>query len=201
VRFVQPTWLQAGQNHADIADYLYVYAVRYGPTNPRTFSTHNVRGAGGGQIVLLRVAKSADPMRKENYEYFAGTDEGGGASWTKNPAGLKAVFTNPDGVGWTVSATYVKSLGRYLLITEHEQSQRGRLGIFESSTPHGPWRTVFYGTLTDGRGRVPPRAFFANFVPNAFADDGRRFTLSFTGIDALDSLNLVDGRFTLGSPE
>ncbi len=149
--------------------------------------------------MLLRVPKSADPMRKENYEYFAGTDGGGKASWTKSPAGLKAVLTDPNGVGWTVSATYVKSLDRFFLITEHEQSQRGKLGVFESSTPHGPWRTVFYDTLTDGRGRVPPRAFFANFVPNAFADGGRRFTLSFTGIDALDSLNLADGRFTLGS--
>lgn len=199
VHLVQPTWLQAGRDHADINDYLHVYAVRHAPTNANTFSTHRSR-AGGGQIVLLRVPKSADPMRKDNYEYFAGAGNNGAATWTKNPAGLQAVFSNPAGVGWTVSATYVKELNRYFLITEHDVSQRGNIGIFESPNPHGPWRTVFYGQLTDGTARVPLRAFFANFVPSAFADGGRRFTLSFTGIEELDALNLVDGRFTIGTP-
>ena len=109
----------------------------------------------------------------------------------------RAVLANPEGVGWTVSATYVKSLGRYLVATEHGASQRGRISIFESENPQGPWRTVFYGELTDRSPRVPLTAFFANFLPNGFGDGGRRFTLAFTGKDANDSLNLVDGRFTL----
>ena len=96
-----------------------------------------------------------------------------------------------------MSATYIKALGRYMLMTEHGQSFAGRLGLFEAKAPRGPWRTVFYGTLTDGTTRVPAKSFFFNFLPNGWRDSGKRFTLAFTGVQVLDALNLVDGRLTL----
>lgn len=196
VHLVEPTFLQAGQDYADISDYLYMYAIRHAPTNSNTFSIHRSSN-GGGQIMLMRVRKSADPMQRDSYEFFAGTGSNNAARWSRNIGDARAAISDPKGVGWTVSATYVKSLKRYFVITEHEVSQRGRMSIFESPNPHGPWRTVFYDELTDGSSRVPLTAFFANFLPNGFSDGGRRFTLSFTGIMANDALNLVDGRFTL----
>jgi hypothetical protein len=195
VPLIEPTFLQAGRDHADLDDFLYVYAPRRAPV---TLAYHDVqRGARGGEVVLMRVPEAGDPMRREDYEYFAGADAGGDATWTRDPARARPAFADPSGVGWTVSAAYVGELGRYLLITEHARSKRGLLGIFEAERPWGPWRTAFYGALTDGTARVPATAFFANVVPGSAADGGRRLTLAFTGVFANDALNLVDVRLTL----
>lgn len=193
VPVVQPTFLQAGQNHADL-DHHYIYAIRHAPVETR-LGIH--RSAEGGQLMLMRAAKGSDLLLRENYEYFAGRNTDGEPIWTGNPARQQPVFTDPAGVGWTVSAAFVAELGRYLLITEHARSFASEFGIFESREPTGPWRTVFYDTLSAGTARVPAKGFFANFLPNGWSPDGRRFTLAFTGIEELDSLNLVDGTLAL----
>ena len=100
-------------------------------------------------------------------------------------------------VGWNTSGIYVKALGRYLLITQHEDRSAGKLGVFEAPNAWGPWSTVWYGTLANAAKGVPATSFFAAFLANSFTQGGTRFTFTFTGNDALDSFNAVDGRFTL----
>ena len=52
------------------------------------------------------------------------------------------MFENSQGVGWTVSVSYNAGLKRYILCTEHEQSFKGNLGIYDAPEPWGPWTTV-----------------------------------------------------------
>lgn len=43
-----------------------------------------------------------------------------------------------------MSVSYNAGLKRYLLITEHTETHRGNMGIFDAPHPWGPWTTVCY---------------------------------------------------------
>lgn len=175
---VLPTFLQAGRN-MEQSDQVIAYAARLAPAERGELSIQ--RGEGGGAIYGLTADAGADLLDRGSWSSLGG--EG-------------PVFRDPNGVGWTTSATYLpQDGGRYILITEHERSFASNIGVFESSSPSGPWRTVYYGKL--GAGEVPQKAFFYNIVPSSIRSDGR-FTLAFTGVDQLDALMLVDASFERG---
>ena len=191
VPLLHPNLAQAGRNLADSA-HVYAYATRYAPF--KDYGLHKGPG-NAGEIHLLRAAKGADLMRRESWEFYAGSP----GSWTRSQSGSRAVILDPNAVGWNTSAIYDKGLGRWLVSTQHEDRSAGKIGIFEAPEPYGPWRTVYYETLSNAEKDVPPRSYYAAFLANSFAEGGSRFTLTFTGGDVLDSLNLVDGRFTLNA--
>jgi hypothetical protein len=153
------------------------------------------KGPQGGQIGLLRADKKKDLLDQKSWELFAGLDGAGNPLWTQDRKAARPVFTDPRGVGPAVSGIYVKALGRFLLMTEHDLSFRTILGIFEARDPWGPFKTAYYDNLGKGPG-IPDDVFFYNFVPPTIAD-GKTFTLAFTGKRKSDSLNLLDGSFTL----
>jgi hypothetical protein len=195
-----PAFVQAGRDHRDAADgWIYAYATRYAPTVPRGQRRFSLqRGPRGGEVTLLRVPRGADVMDRRNWSFFSGTAGAGGApSWTADQDEAEGVFFDRNGVGWVMSAIYVKALDRYLLLTANTVARAGRLGVHESESPWGPWRTVYYSTVANPQRSEPPDGFYFNFLANSFSGDGRRFTLVFTGKGRLDSLNLVDGSFTL----
>jgi hypothetical protein len=193
-----PAFLQAGRNYADIGDYVYAYAPRYAPVAPSKLSIQ--KGPGGGQIALLRVPKSADLLDRSRWQLYAGQDGAGRPRWTGSEGAAEPAFVDAAGVGWAVSATYVKALGRYLLLSEHKESFAGYLGLFEAPGPAGPWRTVAYFRLPVGQVGLKPTQYLYNFLANSFSDDGRRFTLVFTGQRTpADSINLVSGSFTVNA--
>jgi hypothetical protein len=191
-----PAFLQAGKDYADIGDYVYVYAPRYAPVDPTKLSIQ--KGTGGGQVALLRAPKTADLLDRASWQFFAGRDGAGRPRWTGDEAAARPAFVNPDGVGWVVSATYVKALGRYLLFSEFGRSFAGNLGLFEAPHPWGPWRTVAYFRLPVERVGLKPTQYLYHFLAGSFSADGERFTLAFTGqIAPQDSINLVSGGFAV----
>ena len=121
-------------------------------------------------------------------------------------AAKKPVFENPEGTGWCVSASYNPGLKRYLLATEHTVSHASVMSLFDAPEPWGPWTTVKYWTEQDRFGQSRPgsqldwadNVFFFSFAPKWLSDDGRSFTLVFTGGGKgknNDSLNTVRGTF------
>jgi hypothetical protein len=191
-----PAFVQAGSGYADGGDWVYLYAAGLAPLDPDALTIQ--LGPGGGEVYLLRVARAADPMLRQNYQFFAGLDGAGAPLWTADPAGKRPAFVDPAGVGPKTSAAYLAPLGRYLLLTEHGRTAAGLLGVFEAPAPWGPWSTVFYGDLGAGSPLPEDTAFLAGLVPGSL-DGAGGFTLAFSGTGALDALNLVDGRFAPAS--
>src|SRR4051794_24768826 len=187
---ILPTLLQAGRNYAQVTDFVYVYAARYDPKLPGQLSIQSA--SRKGQIALLRAPKRSDLLARDSWEFYAGD-----AGWSKNAGDLVPVIEDPNGVGWTVSAAYDPGLKRVLVATEHDSSFASKLSLFASQQPEGPYETVAYTTLDDPQGRVQSTAFYYNFLADSFSENGKGFTLVFTGTGNADALNLVDGSFTV----
>ena len=181
---VLPTILQFGKEYAGARDeYVYHYSIRLQEASDLQIQTP-------GQIDLMRVPQDR-LLEREAYEFFAGLDSSGEPIWTANIEERQPVFEDPNGVGWTVSVSYNAGLGRYLLITEHGESFAGNMGIFDAPEPWGNWTTVGY---YENWGETE-ETFFWNFSNKWLSEDGREFTLIYTGIGDHDSWNLVRGRF------
>lgn len=182
-----PTFLQFGKAYAGARDqFVYCYA-----NNLKHRQKLSVQKPG--EITLMRAPKES-VMDRSKYEFYQGTDSTGNPVWTTDLTRKKPVFYNPDGVGWNTSASYNPGLNRYLLITQHNKSFSGSIGIFDAPHPWGPWTTVLY-TNNFGAGNIPQKTFFFNFSNKWLSADGKQFVLIFTGIDELDSWNVVKGSF------
>ena len=195
---VFPTFLQFGPGYEGARDgYVYVYA-------PELRNDSELAVQRPGEIALLR-APAQRLMERDAYEFYAGLGEDGQPRWSADPALRAPVFRDPAGVGWNASVSYNAGLGRYLLATEHSESFRGNLGIFDAAEPWGPWTTVLYENGWDDGGESPvgvePTTFFWNFSNKWASRDGARFTLVFTGIEGNDSWNSVQGVFVASPVE
>lgn len=182
---LNPTLLQAGRNYSDGGNWVYAYGPRFSPKNIARPSTQTK-----GEITLFRAPRKSNLLNESSWEYFSGF-AGNQPRWSKSVSKAKPVFKDRRGVGWSVSATYVKQLDRYFLITEHDKSRHSRFGIFESKNPWGPWKTVYYGTLKKNA-KYPTTGFFAQIWPHTIRNGGRTFSLMFTGVSELDALQVVD---------
>jgi hypothetical protein len=180
---ILPTFLQFGKDYSGARDaYVYVYANHYK-------GEESLRVQKPGEIALIRVPKTGI-MDRSQYEFYSGTDSGGNPQWTATLSARKAVFNDPNGVGWcTGGALYNTGLKRYLLVTEYSTTAEGNLAVFEAPAPWGPWRTVYYGNI----GRT---TFYSNFSQKWMSADGRDFVLVFSGTGAYDSWNTVRGSFS-----
>jgi hypothetical protein len=186
---VLPTFIQFGQDYQGARDsYVYVYAI-----NLKDPSDLKVQKPG--EIVLLRVPKD-EIMSRTSYHFFSGLDSSSNPAWSSNVASRLPVFEDPLGVGWNASGSFNPGLGRYFLITEHEETFSGNIGIFDAPEPWGPWTTALYGSEF-GAPDLEARSFFWNFSNKWLSPDGTDFTLVFTGVDSNDAWNTVRGRFEL----
>ena len=189
-----PTFLQFGKDYRDARDdFVYIYASQY---KPGTFSVRDqLRVQRPGEIGLMRIPKTKI-MDRTSYEFFRGFDAEQNPQWTKDPQSRRPAFEDPNGVGWNTSASHNRGIGRYFLITEHTNSAAGNIGIFDAPQPWGPWTTVLY-TSAFGSPQVEATSFFWNFSNKWTSDDGKKFTLVFTGTKGNDSWNTVRGTFSL----
>jgi hypothetical protein len=188
-KIILPTFLQFGQDYDGARDgYVYSYSIRL--QNASELSVQKP-----GIIDLMRVPKGQVTDRSA-YEFFRGLDQGGSPSWTKDLNERRPVFENPDGVGWNASVTYNSGLERYLLMTEHSQTMRGNLGIFDAPEPWGPWTTVHY-EKGFGKDHIGQSTFYWVFSNKWFSNGGLEFVMIFTGVGSNDSFNFVRGRFIL----
>ena len=182
---IMPTILNFGKDYAGARDnYVYHYFI-------------NMKAPSGGlqvhkpgEIFLVRVDKSRIFGSKSDYQWFSGTSSS--PSWSSSFSSKKPVFNDSNGVGWCMSVSYNAGLKRYILCTEHTQTIKGNLGIFEAPEPWGPWKTVKYTSNWRGTGTT----FFWNFSNKWMSADGKNFTLIYTGTGAYDSWNTLQGSFT-----
>jgi len=144
-----------------------------------------------GRLHLAR-ADVARLGERDAWRFHAGLDGNGEPRWVPDPAASVPVFEDPEGVGWCVSLSRHPGLDRYVLVTEHGKTFRGRLGFFEAPRPWGPWRTIEY---TDGWGPddLPRRWFYGNLAPGW--NEGDAFVFVATGIRECDRWMSVRGRF------
>src|SRR5262249_8651197 len=127
---------------------------------------------------------------REAYEFFAGLDEAGQPTWTRDLARRAAVITNP-GRCYRNGVTYNAALRRYLLVhpvsgaaSRDRQGNidvrfSGGLAIYEAPEPWGPWTTAFFAERWDaGPGDA------ASFPTKWMGADGRTLYLVFSGDDS-----------------
>ncbi len=198
-----PTFIQFGQSYQAIKattldpDFVYFYAIQPTAHPPQAFGLGVQKP---GSIYLIRVARRK-MAHKGRYQYYTGNVS---QPWSENPGQKKAVFRDQRGVGWNLSAIYLPRLKRYFLMTEHQHSFQGRMGLFESARPWGPWKTVAYysnwAAATGARADADAdKTFFWNFSPKWTGHpDKSNFVMAFTGVgDQSDSFNMVSGKFLL----
>ena len=193
---MMPTFCNYGKNYSGARDeYVYSYLIRFqsyeGPDDYED-KVDWLNCQKPGLIDLARVHKDQVLQRGE-YSFFAGTEEGK-ITWTGDINKRKPVFINTDGVGWCINVSYNEALGRYLLTTEHTETHRGNIGIFDASEPWGPWTTVYYSSGW-GSDHIPVNTFYWSFPNKWLSEDGKTFTLIFCGRQENDSFNVIRGKF------
>jgi len=188
--FFAPTFLQFGQGYQGSRDdYVYIYA-------PDVVS-------GGwdvqvpGAISLMRVPRD-DMGSRGRYEFFSGLDEQGNALWVEEVNQRRSVFSDANGVMRT-SVSYNAGLQRYFLITQQVSRYRannGYIGIYESSEPWGPWRTVLFDSPWKLGLQAGEKSVFWNFSNKWTSVNGQELALVYTGPSG-DNFGVVKGRFVL----
>jgi hypothetical protein len=193
---MMPTFCNYGKNYNQAKDeFVYSYLIRFqsyeGPDNYED-KVDWLNCQKPGIIDLARVHKDSIFIR-EAYSFYKGM-KNNKPDWTKEIGERIPVFENKDGVGWCVSVIYNTGLDRYILTTEHTETHRGNLGIFDAPEPWGPWTTVLYENKW-GKDHIPVNTFFWNFSNKWTSQDGTNFSLIFSGRKENDSFNVLRGKF------
>jgi hypothetical protein len=81
-------------------------------------------------IDLSRVPKD-QILNRNAYTFFSGI-KNVKPIWSENILDIKPVFENANGVGWCINVSYNNGLNRYILTTEHTETHRGNLAIFDA---------------------------------------------------------------------
>ncbi len=192
-----PTICQFGRDYTGARDeFVYHYLVH--PQLDEGFEAQIP-----GIIHLARVPKNRI-MERQAYEFFTGFDGDAKPQWSGDLSARKPVFEDPNGVGWNLSVSYNAGLKRYILMTEHTNSSKGDLGVFDAPEPWGPWTTIEYMNRSNdrqfGAGHVVDNTFFWNIPTKWQSEDGTEFSLIFTGAGRgkdNDSWNMIRGKFIL----
>ena len=171
--------------------YIYAYAPRLAPTDRDTLSIQKRNGVG--EIALLRVRKTAGPDGPGQLAVFRRR-----VRERQLPLDQRHRRRAPGHRG-----SQRRRLERERHLRQGARQGLRRLRAHESPpatcrswrrpTLHGPWKTVYYGRLSNNGRGVPATSFYYSFLPNGFSGD--QFTMLFTGSYANDALNVIDGRF------
>ena len=210
--FYHPTYLQYGKDNSGPNDgYAYLYGIEV--QNSGSLSVQKP-----GRVYLARQKlndyfwpiTSAPAATQHEFgpdgngfhlEYYAGKNAQGRPIWGDR-ASKVPVFQDANGVGWNLSVSYNKGTGRYILMTEHDATFAGKLGVFEAPKPWGPWKTVAYydawANQTGASGDTGDKGFYWN-ISNKWSS-GNNFSLIFTGVEGDDSFNKVEGSFVYDKP-
>jgi hypothetical protein len=159
-------------------------------------------------IYLFRVNKN-QILNQNQYEFYAGLDNNGIPLWSYDINERQAVFADLNGTSDGISVIFNPFIQSYILTVCHRppggsfDATIGRLGIFISPEPWGPWSTIDYndnwgnfGDIGAGLGCHIPIKWISN--------DGKTFWIIFSSLSYLDRFNIVNGRLvesTLDSGE
>ena len=197
-----PTFLNFGKNNAKSKDeFVYSYFIQREDTAKMDFAYQKKK-----KLFLARVHKDSLWEGRKAFNWYKGLNADV-PQWG-HIFDRKAVFEDPEGVGWCLSAFYNPGLKRYILSTEHTETHKGVMGIFDAPEPWGPWTTVKYWTVDEFFGKTRPgdsldwgnNIFFLAFNNKWLSNNGKKFTLNFTGGGKgkdNDSFNTVQGSFIL----
>jgi hypothetical protein len=180
--------LQMGRDYSLNTDgYVYVYA-----PDGVTEGTMN-------RLVMFRVPKDRI-LHRDAYEYFAGLDAAGDATWSSELADRAAVHTFPSGwvntgahpYAWQPSITYNPGLGTYLMANwatgpDAAGEWFGKpsfLGLYQSDTPWGPWIPFHEDESWTPGGDTAARCYQPQIIPNWISEDGTSFWLVWTDFQA-----------------
>lgn len=196
---IMPTICQFRGDYAGARDdFIYHYLIRYqseeGPDDYPDKVPWLVAQKPG--IIDLARVPADRILDRSAWEFFKGTGEDGKPLWTDVLSQRRGVFNDSNGVGWCMSVSYNAGLERYMLCTEHTETHRGKLGIFDAPEPWGPWTTAAYYDNW-GQDFVPVNTFYWSFSNKWLSPDGTDFSLIFTGRKQNDSWNVVPGVFIL----
>jgi hypothetical protein len=185
------SFVQFGKDNASTRD-TYVYTVATEVADTRSLQIVQ----RPGKVTLLRVPAAAIQNRGA-YEFYAGNDSAGQPVWSSVPANKVPIYEDVDGVGPFPQMIYVPGLDRLVYTNQHGDGStasgtRSLLTMAEAPQPWGPW-TNFYRDLFFPQ--IETSVFQWNFAPKWFRNDGRNFTLVFSGTGTNDSWNTIDGVF------
>jgi hypothetical protein len=134
---------------------------------------------------------------RDTYRFFAGLDSRGAPRWSEDIAQRQPVFSDRENGVMRTAVTYNAGLDRYLLVTQQRTVQRGGyIGIYESDTPWGPWRTVVFDDAWELGLQEGYKSVYWNFSNKWTSDDGRRSALIYTG-PGPDNFGVVVAEFEL----
>ena len=164
-----PSFINYGKNYAGgPAEFVYVIS-------PDTATAYE----SGDGLVMARVPRDTIPDRNE-WEFLSGFDREGNPLWDRDIRLRKPFFSNP-GLTYRSSMTWNSGLRKYLLCQVNfgdEPRFRGGFGIYESSNPWGPWKTVFFTREWDtGPGES------MNIPARWISPEGNRLFIIFSGDD------------------
>jgi hypothetical protein len=182
--FASPVFLQMGKDYELNEDgYVYVY------------STNGGEDGTANELVMYRVPR-AHVLDRSAYEFFAGLDEEGSATWTKDITARSPVHTFPRGwvagkmpgaipAGWWTSVTFNPPLGLYMISASGTgQGSTGGwfgtpsyLGFWVGPTPWGPFTQVHEELAWTPENEPESRSFKPAIPPKWISEDGKSFWL------------------------
>ncbi len=185
-------FVQFGKDNSAAID-AYVYTITAEVTETESLSIVQ----RPGRIMLLRAPVGSIEQRSA-YEFFAGLDANGQPLWSKDAEAKSPIYQDADGVGPFAQMVFVPGLNRFVYSNQRGNgvdaaARTSLLTIAEAPNPWGPW-TIVYDDLFFPQ--IEHTVFQWNFAPKWFRNDGRDFTLIFSGIGSNDSWNTIDGTFT-----
>lgn len=181
--FFAIVFCQFGRGYAGApGDYVYMYA-------PEIQDDSHWDLQKPGEIALMRVKRS-EVENEDAYEFFRGWSRSGDPVWTSSVEGRRPVWRDPVNGTHRMAVSYNAGLDRYLLTTMWDD-RVGKVAIYESSMPWGPWRTVL---MEENADRWGSKCIVFNFANKWLSGDGREFTLVYTRDDAWAT---VEGTFEL----
>lgn len=181
--------LQMGKDYAENRDgYVYVYA-----------TNGNIDGLMN-QLVMYRVRKT-QVLKREAYEYYAGSKTDGTATWTKDTEARAVVHTFPRGwvnsprfddenvlEAWLPSVVYNAPLGLYLMANWGVGcssdgtwfTKPSYLGFWIARNPWGPWIQIYEETAWTPDNDTSARCYTPIIAPKWIAPDGKSFWIAWT---------------------
>lgn len=185
------SFVQFGKDNAAARDaYVYTVAVEVSDDSALNIVQRP------GKIMLLRVPRDAIEDRGA-YEFYAGQSSTGEATWSAQSSERLAIYEDSDGVGPFPQMSYVPGLDRVVYTNQHGNGtdaagMQSLLTMAEAPQPWGPWNVIYHDVFFP---EIERTVFQWNFAPKWFGNDGRDFTLIFSGVDGNDSWNSIEGTF------
>lgn len=124
--------------------------------------------AGYGPVKLCRAPLDSFE-KKENYEFFIGTDEAGNPQWSGNEADAVVVI---DSVNKEIAVAYNEELDCFMFTTLDNVTQQ--MVIRDAKNIWGPWSkpTVLFDESYVTHEDIGQRFFYGSFMYSGFMEDG-----------------------------